>query len=206
MTKRRNILKAGATGVAATLAGCINPGNDTTNTTDDNETDDTSTDNTTDNTTNSTDDNTNDTDDGTNNTNDDNPQDDSTMEATVDATITLNNQSTSAWVVSSVDGTTQESIQTGESNTSIQLFEGNRYRFVNNGGSFHPLAFRDSDGTVLLSESGSGEFEDDSNVNWVDGDGSVEFTVTSELADRLNEYYCTVHGPMVGSVETSTAP
>lgn len=173
------MLKAGATGVLAALAGCVNPDNDTTNTIDDNRTND-----------------------STNNTT--NPQDDGSMEATADATITLNNQGASAWVVTSVDGTTQEGIQTGEPNTSIQLFEDKRYKFVNNGGRLHPLAFRDSNGATLLSGSGSGDLEDDPNVNWVERDGEVEFTVTSELADRLNEYYCTIHASMSGSVGVGT--
>lgn len=182
MTKRRKFLQVGAAGVIAGFAGCIDmeeetppeqePRDDSTN-----------------------DDSTND-----DSTNDDSIGDTESQQSSL-RTIVLDNEGASAWVVTRTEDTTEEDIEPDVSNPKINLIEGQRYKFINNGGSFHPLAFRDSTGSDLLTESGSGELEDSEPVNWVEDDGSVEFTVSSELADRLDEYYCTVHSSMVGSVD-----
>jgi hypothetical protein len=183
VTKRRKFIQVGATGVIGGLAGCIDmeeetppeqePIDDSTN-----------------------DDSTND-----DSTNDDSTNDDAKNQQGSLRTIVLNNEGSSAWVVTRTEDITEEDIEPDVSNPKINLIEGQRYKFINNGGSFHPLAFRDSTGSDLLTESGSGQLEDSEPVNWVEDDGSVEFTVSSELADRLDEYYCTVHPSMVGSVD-----
>ncbi|MFC7057389.1 cupredoxin domain-containing protein [Halovenus salina] len=119
-------------------------------------------------------------------------------------TVTLDNVGISAWEVTGVEGADDVG-PTGEENPQLTLQEGVRYTFVNNGGGSHPLAFRASDGETLLSQSDDGSFEGDSETDWVDDGGSVSFTLTSELADEMATYVCTVHGSMTGSIETTQA-
>lgn len=113
--------------------------------------------------------------------------------------FTLDNVGRSAWEVTSGS---QAVSATGE-NPTLNLEAGQRYVVQNNGGSVHPLGFRDSTGTVLLSQSETGEFENREDVSWVDNGDTVEFTLTPELAERLDEYYCTVHASMFGSIRSS---
>ncbi len=115
---------------------------------------------------------------------------------------TLDNVGARAWELTSVgDGTVGE---TGEENPTLSLQEGVRYRFTNDGWDSHPLAFRATDGEVLLSQSAKGSFEDDVDTRWDDDGDSVAFTVTSELADELDNYVCTVHASMEGSIGVAT--
>ncbi|MXR50809.1 hypothetical protein GRX03_04210 [Halovenus sp. WSH3] len=114
---------------------------------------------------------------------------------------TLNNISASAWEVTSVEGD-DEFAEMGVENPELTLRVGTRYTIQNDGWSSHPLEFRDADGDALLSQSTDGSFEGDSETDWVDDGTSVSFTVTSELADELDSYICTVHGQMNGSIRT----
>ncbi|SDJ35058.1 hypothetical protein SAMN05216226_102253 [Halovenus aranensis] len=123
-------------------------------------------------------------------------QEDTTVE------VTLDNAGISAWQITSVDGADDVG-PTGEDNPQLTLSEGVRYTFVNNGGSSHPLAFYAGDNETLLSQSDDGSFEGDSETDWVDDGGSVSFTLTSELADEMASYACTVHSAMTGSIETT---
>ncbi len=118
-----------------------------------------------------------------------------------DVTVTLNNVGASAWEVTDVQG--GEVAPTGSDNPTLTLTEGVRYRIVNNGWSAHPFELRDADADPLLSQGADGSFEGDSETNWVDDGTELAFTVTSELADELDSYICTVHSSMVGSVETT---
>jgi hypothetical protein len=118
----------------------------------------------------------------------------------VDVTVTLNNVGSSAWEVTGVDGSSGVA-ETGVENPSLDLSVGTRYRFDNNGGSAHPLGFQDADASYLLAQDGSGQFEDDSDVNYEeDGDG-ITFTYTQSLADAVASYRCMVHSSMNGSVD-----
>jgi hypothetical protein len=118
-------------------------------------------------------------------------------------TITLNNVGSSAWEATSVNGT-YISADTTVENPVISLSNiGTRYIFYNDGYSAHPLEFLDSNGDVLLSQSGTGTFESDPDVNWVDNDTSVEFTLTAELSDQITQYRCTIHTlAMAGSIDS----
>jgi hypothetical protein len=118
-------------------------------------------------------------------------------------TITLNNVSSNAWEATSVNGTNISADTTVE-NPVINLSNiGTRYIFYNDGYSAHPLEFLDSNGDILLSQSGTGTFESDGSVNWVDNDTSVEFTLTTELSDQITQYRCTVHtAAMAGSISS----
>ena len=118
--------------------------------------------------------------------------------------ITLDNVGASAWEVTAIDGD-DEAAETGVENPELTLREGVRYTFENNGWSSHPLAFRAADGETLLSQSTDGSFEGDSETDWVDNEDSVSFTLTGELADELDNYVCTVHGSMEGSIRTVQA-
>lgn len=118
-----------------------------------------------------------------------------------DVTVALDNVGSTAWEVTSVSGA--ESVApTSTDNPELTLTVGARYVFENGGWSFHPLAFRDADNHPLLTQDGTGRFEDDSDVNWVDDDTSVAFTLTSSLASELDDYICTVHSGMNGSIQT----
>ncbi len=118
------------------------------------------------------------------------------------ATITLNNVGAAAYVVESVagDGATAT---TGTQNVSIELRTGRRYRFVNNGGSGHPLEFLSSTNAVLLAQNNqTGSFEGDGAVNFMVEGNNVTFTLTSALAAEIAKYRCSFHPSMTGPIIT----
>jgi hypothetical protein len=114
--------------------------------------------------------------------------------------LVLTNFGSSAWTVA--NQTSNIGTIKG-TNPTLTLTEGTSYLIENRGHNTHPLAFRAENGTVLLSQDGAGEFEDSEQLNWVDDGNFVELTVTEEFADRVSEYYCTVHSSMVGDVQVS---
>jgi hypothetical protein len=116
------------------------------------------------------------------------------------AEVTLDNVGASAWEVTA--GAEAVSAGGGE-NPTLTVEAGTRYVIQNEGWSAHPLAFRASDDSPLLSQSADGSYEDDDAVDWVNDDTSVAFTVTEELAADLDYYICTIHASMRGSVETA---
>ena len=117
-----------------------------------------------------------------------------------DVTIELNNVESVAWVVGSVENA--ESVaELDTRNPTLSLTVGTRYRFDNNGGAAHPLDFRTERSRFLLAQGGTeGTFEGDPDVNFIDDEEGVTFTLTQELADEIAIYYCTVHPDMVGDV------
>lgn len=122
----------------------------------------------------------------------------------IDTTVSINNIGANAWEVTNLNGTSVIA-DTGVSNPEIKFTSTEvRYRFENNGYPNHPLAFRDSSGNTLLSQSTTGTFNNDSAVNWVDNENSVAFTLTSDLASQMSEYRCTVHSSMVGNASVDT--
>jgi len=122
-------------------------------------------------------------------------------QSTEEVQVVIDNVDASAWEVTSVDGD-DDLAETGVENPELTLREGVRYTFQNEGWSTHRLAFRSADGEALLTQSTEGSFEGDSETNWVDQETSVSFTVTGELAAELDNYVCTVHGSMEGSIRT----
>ncbi len=123
--------------------------------------------------------------------------------ATENTTLTLDNVGSSSWELTEItgDGVTAP---TGEENPTIKLQKGRRYRVKNNGWDAHPLALRDDDGTELLTQDGSGTFEAEDNVEWVDEDDAIEFTLTESLAEELSTYVCTIHSSMEGTIGTDS--
>ncbi len=121
-----------------------------------------------------------------------------------DATITINNVGSSAWVVETIDGE-GASADTGVENTAITLQEGLRYTIVNLGANNHPLQLRDASGNVLVAAQGNGELQnyEPANVIVNEDEGSITFTLTGELAERIATYNCTPHAAMEGDIIVS---
>ena len=119
----------------------------------------------------------------------------------VDVTVTINNNGASSWSVTNVEGAS--GVAGSGENPTLTLTVGTRYRFVNNGGSAHPLGFQNASAAYLLNQNGSGSLEGNAGINYEeDGDG-ITFTYTQELANAVATYRCTVHGSMEGSVQTA---
>lgn len=117
-----------------------------------------------------------------------------------DVTVELNNIGSAAWVVGGVEGA-EGVAELDARNPTLSLTVGTRYRFDNNGGAAHPLDFRTERSRFLLAQGGTeGTFEGDPDVNFIDDEKGVTFTLTQELADEIAIYYCTVHPDMVGDV------
>jgi endonuclease YncB( thermonuclease family) len=106
---------------------------------------------------------------------------------------------TSAW---SLAAASEDVGTVGEENPTLTMVEGVRHHVENRGAGSHPLAFRDASGDALLTQDGTGAFEDDPDVNWVDTGDVVEFTLTGALAAELDSYGCEVHPSMAGDIET----
>lgn len=120
---------------------------------------------------------------------------------TQDATITLNNVGSNAYVVTGIEGDGAIAM-INQNNSPIELEIGKRFTFVNNGGAAsHPLDFRDSEGVKLLGQSGAdGQFDDDSDVNAELSGNNITFTLTPELADAFGLYICSFHPGMTASI------
>ena len=121
-------------------------------------------------------------------------------------TIRLDNVAADAWKLVDTDDGTVASV--GAENPTLALTVGTRYRFVNDGGSDHPLEFRDGEYGRLLSQAVNGEFEDEEAVDWQADDEAHEyaFTLTEELADRMENYVCRFHTSMFGEIDIIREP
>lgn len=117
------------------------------------------------------------------------------------ATIVLDNNGSSSYSVSSVDGDGIQA-ETEIENPDIILTTGGRYTFINRGGAAsHPLDFRNEEREKLLGQSrDSGLFDNDTAVNvQTDGD-AITFTLTDEFAELIADYICSFHPSMNGSI------
>ena len=117
------------------------------------------------------------------------------------ATLVIGDVGTQAWEV--LEDETGSVAPTGEENPTMTFEVGQRYAVENRGWSSHPLALRASDDAPLLSQSADGEFEGDADVDWVDDEETLTFTVTEDLAAELDRYICTVHASMEGDAKTA---
>lgn len=120
--------------------------------------------------------------------------------AQIDATITINNVGSSAWVIEEIEGEGASSDLNTE-NTPLTLEEDRRYTIVNLGAGVHPFQLRDANGNVLIAAEGNGSLQDYEPADVVVGDdGSVTFTLTGDLADNVATYNCAPHAAMEGDV------
>jgi len=128
-----------------------------------------------------------------------------TTGSSADVTITINNQGTSAWEVTDVQGASGVA-QTGTENPSLTLEVGTRYRIDNDGGGAHPFGVQNANDEYLLrQESGeAGSLEGDADINYQEDADGVTFTYTQSLDDATDTYRCTVHPSMEGTVQTDS--
>lgn len=123
-----------------------------------------------------------------------------TPDPNADITVVIDNVGSSSWEVTSVSGD-NNTAATGQNNATLNLVVGQRYRFTNNGGSAHPLGFRNSNDQYLIAQgSTGGSFESDADVDFVSDANGITFTLTQSLADAMATYRCTIHASMEGSV------
>lgn len=131
------------------------------------------------------------------------PSDDSTDPDPDDVTtIRIDNMGATAYVFIGIDGdgaTTDLDTQ----NADIELKIGERFVFRNEAGaSNHPLDFRNSDREKLLGQSNSsGLFDDNEQVGLEKDGNTISFTLTPDLASLLDDYICSFHPGMNGSVQ-----
>ncbi|MGJ3235144.1 cupredoxin domain-containing protein [Marivirga sp.] len=112
----------------------------------------------------------------------------------------VDNSGASAYFVSSISGN-EDLTALNEDNSPWELTVGTRYELTVTGASTHPFALRDGDNNILLSMNDvDGSFESDSDVDFQTSGTSFNFTLTQELADELNNYVCTIHSGMTGSI------
>ncbi|WP_148230042.1 cupredoxin domain-containing protein [Marivirga tractuosa] len=129
---------------------------------------------------------------------DDNDDDDDNSVNIVE--MTIDNSGASAYFVSEINGN-EEVTTTNEDNSTWELTVGTRYVLTVTGASSHPFALRDSENNILLSmNSVDGSFEEDSDVDFQASGTSFNFTLTQALAGELDNYVCTVHLGMTGSI------
>ena len=123
-----------------------------------------------------------------------------------EASITLNNSGASAYIALSVTGE-GAAVSINTDNPEITLTTGGRYTFINKAGvSSHPLDFRNDEGVKLFGQSrNDGSFDGNPDVNVIEDENSITFTLTDELAERLSEYICSFHPGMNGSLNVIDA-
>ena len=113
--------------------------------------------------------------------------------------MTVDNNGAQAYFVSNIIGN-ENVTPLNTNNSPWTLTEGTRYKLTITGANSHPFELRNGNGDALLSQSNDGSFEGDSAVNFQTEGQQFDFTVTPELAAELNQYFCTIHSGMNGTV------
>lgn len=113
--------------------------------------------------------------------------------------MTVDNDGAQAYFVSNIIGN-ENVTPLNTNNSPWTLTEGTRYKLTITGANSHPFELRNGNGDALLSQSNEGSFEGDSAVNFQTEGQQFDFTVTPELAAELNQYFCTIHSGMNGTV------
>jgi transforming growth factor-beta-induced protein len=113
--------------------------------------------------------------------------------------MTVDNDGAQAYFVSNIIGN-ENVTPLNTNNSPWTLTEGTRYKLTITGANSHPFELRNGNGDALLSQSNDGSFEGDSAVNFQTEGQQFDFTVTPELAAELNQYLCTIHSGMNGTV------
>lgn len=130
---------------------------------------------------------------------DDNDDDDDDNSINI-VEMTIGNSGASAYFVSEINGN-EEVTALNEDNSTWGLTVGTRYELTVSAASVHPFALRDSNDNILLSMNDvEGSFEGDSDVDFQTSGSSFSFTLTQALADELDNYVCTIHAGMTGSI------
>jgi hypothetical protein len=117
-------------------------------------------------------------------------------------TISLNSQDTQDWLLEDAQEANVGTI--GAKDPTLTLSVGTRYTIINKAGITHPFQLLDGT-TILLSENGGGDFEDDATVNFEKKSGSISFTLSQELANVLDAYNCAYHPAMAGKITSVSA-
>jgi transforming growth factor-beta-induced protein len=113
--------------------------------------------------------------------------------------MTVDNNGAQAYFVSNIIGN-EDVTPLNTNNSPWTLTEGTRYKLTITGANVHPFELRNGNGDALLSQSNEGSFEADTAVNFQTEGQQFDFTVTPELAAELNQYFCTIHSGMNGTV------
>ncbi len=118
----------------------------------------------------------------------------------INATITVNNIGTSAYIFTAVEGNGASAMLNME-NAPLTLKIGARYQVVNLAGLPHPFLIRGIGNTTLLAQNDLvGTFESDATVNFIATDSTFTFTLTAELAAQIAPYQCGRHAAMTGNI------
>jgi hypothetical protein len=120
--------------------------------------------------------------------------------ATVTKAVVLENVTFHDYKVVSTEDTNIAAV--GEKDPAFNFVINERYSFTVGDFIQHPILFNDAQGNTLLGmEATGGSFESDSDVDFKDnGLGTVTFTVTQALADKLSVYRCLNHSDMTGPI------
>jgi plastocyanin len=121
-------------------------------------------------------------------------------EAVPETIINLTHSGAQAYIIESIQGDGAEA-ETGVNNPDMTLNEGERFVFINDNSSGHPLDFRNADGDKLFGQSNQpGLLDDDETIELVREGDTVSFLLTAELAEQLVQYICSFHPGMNGDI------
>ena len=120
-------------------------------------------------------------------------------------TLTLDNAGASAYLVTD-QSSTITTLNTNNSDWDLEV--GKRYLIDVVNPAPHPLMIRDVNDNLLLGMTNSdGSFSTDADVNFItdQSSGQFDFTLTSALAQEINNYACQVHtSSMNGLINVQT--
>ena len=134
------------------------------------------------------------------------PEDPTETPAEADVIISLNSIGSSAWFVEAVTGSETVAATGAENpNAPWTLAVGTRYRVENEAGSSaHPFELLGSSMAMALlsqeQDDQEGSLEENAAINYVEDSDGVTFTMTQELADLVESYFCFYHPNMISSV------
>jgi len=117
-----------------------------------------------------------------------------------DGRIVMGNMGNVAYELDSQEPAWLDAVGSAAENPSLNLTLGWRYAILNLAAGAHPFELRDSGGGALLSQGNTGSLETDPDVNYVAEGSTMTFTAAASLQAVVNDYVCTIHPAMSGSV------
>jgi transforming growth factor-beta-induced protein len=114
-------------------------------------------------------------------------------------TFTLDNEGTTAYFVSEINGN-ELVTNVNENNSTFTFTVGTRYSINVVNAENHPLEFKNLDQDVLLSQAVEGSFASDPDVDFTIENTIFSFTLTQDLADKVSSYNCSNHPNMTGDI------